>query len=147
METIGSGVTSPQGSEQGERLMGSFAMSFSHGLLIIRDKGSVSTHDRWDSSASGINVESDSIYLAVLNAIDGVVKVNFIEGGEPDLELICVYLGSLEVPSGKMVAHDPDGDITAVFYVEPGFNQLRVEVDHDGDASVVNVRFNPAGRS
>ncbi|KOX30067.1 hypothetical protein ADK67_09885 [Saccharothrix sp. NRRL B-16348] len=91
-------------------------------------------------------MEPDSIYLAVLNAIDGAVKVNFIEGGEPDLELICVYQGSLEVSSGQMIAHDPDGDITAVFYVDPGVNQLRVEVDEDGEASTVNVRCSPAGR-
>lgn len=118
-------------------------MSFSHGLLIIRDRRSVSTHDHWDPSTSGIDVERDSIYLAVLNAVDGVVEVKFTDGGGPDEALSCVYQGSIEVPSGQVVAHDPNGDITAVFYVKPGSNRLSVEVDEDGDASVVSVRFNP----
>ncbi|MFD0207384.1 MULTISPECIES: hypothetical protein [Saccharothrix] len=90
---------------------------------------------------------SDSIYLAVLNAIDGVVEVNFIEGGEPDEALLCVYQGGLEVSSGQLVAHDPNEDITAVFYVQHGVNRLSVEVDDEENASVINVRINSAAKS
>jgi hypothetical protein len=142
------GMTStPNENDEEERLLGSFAMVFSHGLLIVRDRESTSIHDQWDPSTSGINVESDSIYLAVLNSVDGIVEVNFIEGGTPDAAMISLYQGALEVPTGQVVAHDPNDDITAIFYVEPGMNQINVEVDEEGDAGSVKIRFNPASSS
>lgn len=94
-------MTSPPSSERDGRLMGSFTMGFSRGLLILRDKSSVSTHDHWDPSTFGIDVEADSIYLGVLNAVDGLVEVNFIDGGEPDEALLGIHQGDLEVASGR----------------------------------------------
>jgi len=123
--------------------MGAFSMHFSHGLLILQDSESTETHDDWNPSEAGIDVERDSIYLSVLNYVDGIVNVEIIDGGTPKRDLRSVYNGEIEVGSGQFVVRDTVGDISAVFHIDKGISQLSIEVDNEGDASKVTIRFNP----
>ncbi|WP_440072249.1 hypothetical protein [Streptosporangium sp. OZ121] len=118
-------------------------MPFSHGLLILQDLESTETHDHWNPSEAGIDIEKDSVYLPVLNYVDGIVNVKIVSGGKPRRDLTSIYNGDMEFRSGQFVARDTVGDISAIFHIDKGISRLSIEVDNEEYASEVIIRFDP----
>lgn len=114
------------------KLLGSFLIPVHHGLLILRDSESRSTHDDWDPSRPGVHVENDSIYVPVVPAIEDSISFAIFLGrvGSPDMHV--VYSGPVELESGRLVVHDANEDIYVVFHVDADVNNVQISVDDLG---------------
>jgi len=118
-----------------------FITDHDHGILVIEQLGSRSTHDDWDVYAEGAHSEGDSLYVGVLPPMEGRVSTSVRrDASEPDHEdLTLVFDGRLTVASKELVIGDSDRNVEVRLPARSGAVHLEVLVDVVGLASRVLV--------
>lgn len=120
-------------------ILGSIEARFPFGLLIVSDSQSMSTHDRWNPASEMVHADSASLYIAVRDAVAGLVKVVCLEGGSAGGDLHEMFSGSLELPSSTLKLYDPDEAVCLTVPVTKPEMRVTVYGDNPKEASYVVI--------
>lgn len=119
-----------------------FVTDYDHGLLVIEQLGSRSTHDDWDVHTEGAHSDGDSVYVSVLPPMEGRVTTSVRRGDveEPCSEnLRLVFEGQLTINSKTLIIGDSDFNLEVRVPVRSGIVDVKVFADAARFASRVLV--------
>lgn len=123
-----------------------FTVAHDHGILVIEDSGFRGDHDAWAVDSEPAHATADSIYVAVLPEMEGLVTTSIRMASDvvlPADELNLIYEGRLEIASLSLLIGDSDRNAEVRIPVYSGACEIAVLVDEAGFASRVLVHLRP----
>lgn len=121
-----------------------FTLTYDHGILVIEDSESRPDHEAWEIDSQPAHATTDSIYVAVLPEMEGVVTTSVrteSEGSPTADDLHLIYEGSLEVASRSLLIGDSDRNLEIRIPVYSSECEIAVFVDETGFASRVLIQL------
>lgn len=125
--------------------LGAFEARFPFGLLVIADPGSKDTHDDWDPSIQKVHAGPDSLYVAVRDAVSGLVTVTCTDGDAAyqGAASNLLFTGSLELAASRLKFYDPDESVRMTVPVQGSRAQVKIYADDAEEPSELLVQVIP----
>jgi hypothetical protein len=127
--------------------LGSFAASFSFGLLVIADPASTDDHGDWDPSSEMVHSSADSIYVSVRDTASGLVSVTCVDedeiadsGGEGAL----IFSGDLTLQNRQIRFSDPNEMISMTIPVKDVGSHVEIYADDVDEPAALVVAVSAA---
>jgi hypothetical protein len=122
-------------------LVGAVETGFSHGLLIVAAPESVDAHNDWDPATELVHAGPDSLYIGVLDAAGGLVRVECYDEPVTDPSLLLLYRGDLELPSASVVLYDPNQQLRMIIGLEARLHTVVVLGNDDSAPTRLCIQF------
>jgi hypothetical protein len=103
-----------------------------HGCLVVRDTQGEDDLSDWDPASSNWYLSGSSVIFGVLPASEGRVECE-VWRTRPDPPLpVRLFAEEIPSPSGRLVVHDPNGQVRMTFRGSPG-SALVIALGEDRD--------------